>query len=487
MLREGKIVLRDIGGILVAFGVVMLFLIPVSLYFNEFDEKVLHGVIIPSLSSIVAGVALQISFRGAPETKLRHALVTVAMAWLLLPAMSTLPLMHLTGMEFLDAYFESMSGWTSTGLTMFSDPSTLPHTIQFWRTFMQWIGGVGIIVLAIAILARPGTGAYVLYKSEAREERILPSVISTVRAIWWIYLLLTAVAMISFYACGMGPWDAINHAMTTVSTAGFSVTKGSIGFYNSLPIEIVVAVFMIIGAIPFLLYYRAIHGEIKPLIHDVQVKAMMVILLVGIILLTLENMGTYHTILESFRYSAFQFISGLATCGHQTADLLSWSPTAKMIVAISMIIGGCAGSTAGGIKLVRATMVYRGIGWWFRRISFPGRAMMSFRLGSRILHENEVDELVAETSLISLLWIIFLLAGSFILVHFVDLTRFDMVDVFFEVSSAQGNVGLSTGITNPLLHPAGKVVLIFNMWIGRLEIFPILTLFRSMVRGLRPA
>jgi trk system potassium uptake protein TrkH len=484
MLADLKIILRDIGNILIALGIVMAFTLVIPLVFSEWDA--IMGLLIPSSASIGIGLALRFSFRDAKEPELRHAMVTAALAWLIAAFMSALPFVFVAGMGMLDALFEGMSGWTSTGLTMIEAPDELSYTIQFWRSLMQWVGGVGVIVLMISILMHPGTGSYVLYKAEAREERIYPSVVSTVRTIWWIYLLFTAMGIILFSVAGMPIWEAINHSMTAIATGGFTVTEGSMSAYKSPMIEVVIIPMMILGAIPFLIHHKVLRGDFRALIRDSQCRILFLLIGVGALVLTAENylsLGNIN-ILDTARFSVFQFVSALTCTGFQTSDVHTWSPIALIVLSLAMVLGGAAGSTAGGVKLVRTIIAYKGIGWWFKRVSMPSRAITSFRLGDKLLSEEEANRVVAETTLITILWIVFLIAGILVLLYVVP-SQYHLSDVIFEVASAQGNVGLSTGITSSEMNPIGKIVLIFSMWIGRLEIIPVMMLFRSIIMGMR--
>ncbi|MDY6930519.1 MAG: TrkH family potassium uptake protein [Halobacteriota archaeon] len=477
------IILRDLGSILTIIGIVMELSLLVPIAFLENDA--ILGIMIPGLISILCGLSLRFIFKRGKESELRHAMITAAISWFIVAGISSIPFIMVENMSPLSSFFEAMSGWTGTGLTMVDDPGKLTYTIQFWRSLMQWLGGVGVIVLMVSILSRPGTGSFTLYRSEARDEKIHPSVISTVRTIWWIYLLFTIFGIGLFYVAGMSPWEALNHGMTGIATGGFSVISGSIGAYNSPLIELSIIPIMIIGSIPFLIHYKALSGDITAIFKDVQVRAMVVILIGGIVALSAENYLSYRNILVSIRPSVFQFVSALTCTGFQTVDIHGWSPTALIVLSLAMVLGGAAGSTAGGIKIVRAILAYSGVNWWFRRVTISSRAITSFKLGDRLLAEEDANKLVNETTLITLLWILFLFIGVIALLHVIP-SAYHLEDVVFEVCSAQGNVGLSTGITNDSMSSFGKVILIFNMWIGRLEIIPVLMLFRSIVKGLGP-
>jgi len=478
-----KTVLKTLGSILVLLGVIMLSLLVVAYVFGEFN--VIIPLVFTAIVSLAFGLALRYSFKYAKEPELKHAMVCAALAWLVVPAFSSLLFIMIAGMNPLDSFFEAMSGWTGTGLTMIAHPSKLSHTMQFWRSLMQWVGGVGVIVLMISILARPGTGAFSLYKAEAREERIKPSIISTVRMTWWIYLLLTAFGILLLFFAGMSPWGAINHAMTAIGTGGFTITDENIASYNNSVIELAIIPIMVLGAIPFLVHYRVLKGNIKALFKDVQVRAFVVILFILLVILFAANYSLYGDVLGCLRFSSFQLISGLTSTGFQTANVQGWSSTGLLILCMSMIIGGGAGSTAGGVKLIRAVIAYKWIGWSLRRNFLPPKAIIGVRLGDRLLEREEIVKIVSEASLIIILWLLFLFVGVCVLSTVVG-SQFQLGEVMLEVASAQGNVGLSTGITNAGMSCVGKIMLILNMWIGRLEIIPILMLFRVFVKGFGP-
>ena len=483
MLSNLRIVLRDLGSILVILGVLIFFLLGIACYFHE---DVIMPVVITGSGIILLGLLFRYLFRYAGEPEYKHAMICAALVWLVVPAFSAILFVLIEGMSPLDSYFEAMSGWTGTGLTMITHPSGLTHTIQFWRSLMQWVGGVGVIVLMLSVLARPGTGAYVLYKAEAREERIKPSIISTVRMTWWIYLFLTSIGIILFFIAGMKPWEAINHAMTAIGTGGFTITDNSIATYNSFIIELAIIPMMVLGAIPFLVHYRVLKGDVKSYFKDTQCIAFIVVFSILFIPLLAANYLMQSTdLLSATRYSGFQLISGMTCTGFQTVPMHSWSSPALLIMCIAMIIGGGTGSTAGGVKLLRAVIAYKWIKWSLRRNFLPPKAIISVRLGDRFLERENMTKIFSEASLIIILWLIFLFIGICVLSVVVG-SQYPLGEIMFEVASAQGNVGLSAGLTNPGLPYMGKIILILNMWVGRLELIPALMLFRALIRGFEP-
>lgn len=473
-----KIVFIELGKILRIFSVVCLCAVLIPVLFKEFFA--VRYLLITSGLGLASSLVLT-SITVEEEPKLRHAMILAALAWIIVPLYSSIPFMFIERMPFIDSMFESISGWSGTGLTMVVREDHLTHTIQFWRSLMQWIGGVGVIVLMISILARPGTGAYTLYRSEGRTEKIHPSIVSTVKTIWKIFLAYTVAGVFLLWVCGMPLWDAVNHSMTGIATGGFSVVDKSIGTYDSPLIDYAVIPLMIAGAISFVVHYRMIRVDHRVFFTDPQNKAFFLIILAGVAYITYVNLGTFAEITSSFRYSCFQFISALTCTGFQTADhIYAWSEASKLALAVAMVIGGAAGSTVGGIKLIRLILLYKGVVWKFKKVSLSAAAIIPFKLGSKFLSSEEANEEVAEAALISFLWVLFLFLGIFVLLQTVE--GYTLGDVVFEVASAQGNVGLSTGITGPGMGSIPKVALMFNMWIGRLEIIPVLMLIRLILK-----
>jgi len=491
------IILRDLGLLVPVVGIMATISLIVPLIFGE--TFAFAPLAITAGISFALGAALYLPCRKAGEAELKHGMIIAAFGWLLVAALGSLPFILTalfaegheaseTLLYFKDpasAFFEAISGYTGTGLTMAARADLLPKTLQWWRSFTEWIGGMGVIVLMLAILAgpRPGAARYSLYYAEARGEKIHPSINSTLRTMWWIFLLYTFISVVALWGAGMPVWESINHAMTGISTGGFSVTGNSIASYNSIAIELVLVPIMLLGAISFAVHYEMIRGKGRVLWQDFQTRWFLAIALIGIAALTLENLLVFGGA-ESVRHSAFQLVSAITCTGFQSADLSIWSPTGKLLLAAAMFIGGAAGSTAGGIKIMRMLILLKGVQWRFRKIVSPRKAIVPFRFGPTTIDESEVGQRLEDASLITFLWLILLGVGIVILLHTVS-KEYTLSDVVFEVASAQGNVGLSVGITQPTMTLASKLTLCFNMWIGRLEIIPVLMLVRALFRGVQ--
>jgi len=378
-MSDIKTVFRDIGQIFIIIGLVSLLTLAVPLYFGEYHGQTNFDGLYPLLVTVAvflfAGLPLYYFFRKAEQANFKTAMVTAALGWFFVSMIGSIPFLlipydtiTLQTMDGWSGFFESMSGWTGTGLTMVDNEALLPKTLQFWRTFIQWIGGVGVIVLTLSILARPGTGSYVLYKGEARDKKTHPSIVSTVRTIWWIFLLYTIIGIILlsivgvYTMDGMDIWQSINHAMTGIATGGFSVTDDSISSFGWLS-QLIVVILMFFGSIAFAAHYNLLNRQVKKFLADAQLRALLLISFVGIVVLTIFNAShpffNAEELPKVFGPAAFQFISAITCTGFTSVEsLLNWSESTKMILSFAMVIGGAAGSTAGGIKLFRAILLY---------------------------------------------------------------------------------------------------------------------------------
>ncbi|ACK72490.1 cation transporter [Gloeothece citriformis PCC 7424] len=481
-----KTVLRDLGLLLLVPGGMAIISIPVCLFWGE------YYAIIPFLTCAIAswgiGYLLYRCFAGAKSSRTTEAMITAAIGWGIIPlfaaipfvlvanTLATRPLTPLTILEFqhpINAIFEAFSGMTSTGLTMALHESKLPHSLQWWRSFMEWVGGVGVIVLVVSLLDT-NTDPYQLYSAEGRSKTINLTVRSTVRRIWWIYLLYTIAGVFWLKIVGMPWWDALNHGMTAISTGGFTITDDSIDAYAPL-IQWAIIPIMIAGAISFPVHYRLLYKRrISALWGNAQHRALWVLLVIGALGLVLVNYRFKDDWL--WRDSVFQWVSALGTCGFSTVTFTRWSETAKLLLSLAMIIGGTSGSTVGGIKLNRLVFLIKAVLWRFQRIVLRPHQLMRYKLNDEVVTEVEAIRRVEGAAVIFILWLTMLFVGVLILSEIV-LPRYVLSDVIFEAASALGSVGLSTGITHPNLPFIGKLTLIIFMWMGRLEIIPVLLLF----------
>ncbi|WP_042662361.1 TrkH family potassium uptake protein [Haloferax sp. ATB1] len=507
MNRSVATVGRDLGRILEALGGLMCVSLVVPVVWREYYA--LPALLISAAVPLVAGHILYQTFREADAPSRLHGMIVAALGWASVGVFGSLPFLLIAWSvqlgipgfgpaqtatlaaftDPLNAIFESMSGFTGTGLTMTDNEEVLPRTLQWWRTFTEWVGGVGVIVLTTAVLSRPGSGSLTLYESEARSEKIHPSIVSTVRTIWWIFILFTFVSILALWLAGMPIWGAINHAMTGLATGGFSITDNSIATYDSVAIDFVLIPIMLLGSIAFPVHYLILQGDLRNFYTDLQTRWVFGYMGLGSALLWgfLYFGGPYQTPFAALRYGLFQFVSAATCTGFQTAvdstnvALGRWPSYAQLTVTFGMFVGGAAGSTAGGIKLIRGLTLSKGIRYYIADVCYPETAVRRLNINGRRLNEEEASREFMEAAIIVVLWITFLVVGTFVLLLTLPPAEYSLANVVFEVASAQGNVGLSSGITGPESLPTiGKVTFLFNMWIGRLEIIPVLVMLRSI-------
>ncbi|WP_424016383.1 TrkH family potassium uptake protein (plasmid) [Halorientalis pallida] len=505
---------RDIGRILEALGGLLLVSLVVPLIWGEYFA--LPALLVSALIPLGLGWMLYRRFQDAEAPGRFHGMIVAASGWFSVGIFGSLPFLLIAwsvqlgvpGLstpaqtatlaaftEPLNAIFESMSGFTGTGLTMTDNEEVLPHTLQWWRTFSEWVGGVGVIVLTTAILSRPGSGSLTLYESEARSKKIHPSIVSTVRTIWWIFILFTFLSILALWVAGMPIWGAINHGMTGLATGGFSITDNSIATYDSVVIDFVLIPIMLLGSIAFPVHYLILQGDLRNFYSDLQTRWVFTYMALGSALLWsfLYYAGPYETPFAALRYGLFQFVSAATCTGFQTAvdatnvALGRWPSYAQLTVTFGMFVGGAAGSTAGGIKLIRGLTLVKGIRHQIADVFYPETAVRRLKINGRRLNEEEASREFMEAAIIVILWITFLIVGTFVLLLALPSEEYSLANVLFEVASAQGNVGLSSGITGPESLPTvGKIAFLFHMWIGRLEIIPVLVMLRTILnrRGL---
>lgn len=462
-----------------------------------------------------AGLGLRQLGRIPTDFDVRDAMTTAGAGWLAIAIFGALPFLlsaHLTPETVIASYiptgsdattssllhfrdpvhalFESMSGWTTTGLTMSVAEPTLPHALLMYRSLMQWIGGAGIIVLALTVFHQhAGIQGFFLYQAETRQHRLRPSIVETARRVWRVYVVVTiALAVYLFaatlvvlpdYSTGKALFDAVNHAMTGQATGGFSTLDDSIAGYGSPAMEWIHLLPMVSGAIALPVHYLAIIDR-KPLtyVRDLQNRAMFAALAVGSTVVTLGLVGVSGDT-DPFRHGIFQFFSALTGTGWQTSAVSDWPAHAALIVVIGMIIGGAAGSTVGGIKLLRAIYLVRGAWWRIQQVSEPPSAVKVFRLGDRTLPRDAFEAEAGRAAGFLFLWLTGL-AISVLLMSSVLEGEFTLANIIFEAASAQDTVGLSTGLTGPDMPRSVELTFILQMWLGRLEIIPVVVFVRAL-------
>lgn len=469
-------ILRITGALLAALGCAMFLpaLIDIVYLSSDWQVFVLSGIL-----TLLAGSCCWLMGHGANATlSVREAFLMTVIAWVALTAFGALPIFF-SGVVpgFTDAFFESMSGLTTTGATVITGLEFTPPGILFWRSLQQWLGGLGIIVMAVAVLPMLQVGGMQIFKTEAFEttDKILPRASQISGSMTLVYTIFTVLCLFSYWAAGMSVFDAMLHAMTTVATGGFSSKDGSIGAFDSAGIDTIATIFMIAGSLPFLLYVQAFQGNPKPLWRDSQVRFFSGLLIILILIVWFQqhqygvNVG-----LAGLQYAAFNVVSILTGTGYATADYDNWGPLMVGLFMAMMMIGGCAGSTACGIKIFRVQVVLGTMFNHAKQILSPSRVIMR-RYNGRPLPEHVIAAVMS----------FFVLYSTTIaaLTVALSLTGLDDLTAISGAISAVANVGPGLG---PVIGPTGnfqslndpaKWLLAFGMLAGRLELLTILVLF----------
>ena len=413
------------------------------------------------------------------ELRLREGFLVVAAFWIVLGLFGSVPLL-LTNhpqMSPTDAVFESMSGLTTTGATVLTGLAELPESILFYRHQLQWFGGLGIIVLAVAVLPMLGVGGMQLYRAETpgpvKDTRLTPRITETAKALWYVYLGITVLCALAYLLAGMGPFDAICHAFSTVAIGGFSTYDESFGYFNSVAIELVAVVFMFVAGINFSLHFLAWrHRSVKHYIQDPEFRAYSKLLggLIVVVVVYLQFRGYYPTITETLTHGLFQTVSIATTTGFTTADFAVWPGVLPVLLIFSSFVGGCAGSTAGGIKVIRWLLMYRQGLREVQRLVHPS-AEVPVKLGSKAVSQRVVDAVwgffAVYVVVFSVLLLIMVAAGL------------DQVSAFSAVAATLNNLGPGLGAVASGFGEVGvieKWAAVCGMLLGRLEIFTLLVL-----------
>ena len=463
------------GYVCILLGFVMLLPILVAVMYGEYS-KILPFVY-SSIISLILGIILFKRFNIKNELSLKSAMVFVTIIWLIGSAIAALPYYFSGDLSYLNAYFEAMSGFTTTGFSMYN-LDYASFTMNFWRAFTQWLGGIGIIVMALTILSSPGVNIMRMYSAEGRGERLAPSIRHTSRIILYIYLLYTAISIILFKVAGMPIFDSVFYAFSALSTGGFGLQNSSIAFYHNIWIEIVAMIVMIIGATNFALHFTVLKGNWKEYFKDIETKVAWTLLIGGTLLVTifLYNGSVYgHDVLTSIRYSVFQVVTALTTTGLQTANPtdipVKWEGLGIFVLTLLMIIGAGACSTGGGIKWLRIGILVKGMWWEIKSLILPQSAVISRKI--RHVNDIKIDEnLIRLTGLFVFSYIaVYIISVIIVLFYYPNLPQ-----VLFEVASGLSNVGLGSALLSSTSPVVVKLVFIADMWIGRLEIWPILLL-----------
>lgn len=456
-------------------GISMLIPLLISYMYGEPDFS---GHLKSSIICFCLGLPIWYITRKNRSLSSKDGFAIVSLAWLLVALTGTFPFYFTDSItSFTDAWFESMSGVTTTGSSILSDIEILPHGVLFWRSFLQWIGGMGIIVFTIAILPLLGVGGVQLFKAEVPgpvADKIRPRVKETAKILWMVYIGFTAVETILLAAFGMPLFDAVCHSFTTMPTGGFSTQNASLGAYESNAIQYIVIIFMFIAGANFTLHFRAITGNFKSYSKDSEFLTYFgIIVLTSILIFANINAASQSWTHDTFLDSLFQTVSIITTTGFGTSDYELWPFFSQFLIIILMFVGGMGGSTGGGMKIARIILLIKFAATETRRM-LHSRAIIPIRIGSRYISED----VIRNTLGFFLIYISIFVLTTLIL----TMLNLDFESAIGAAASAIGNIGPGLGDYGPtdnfsLLHPFGKWMLSFCMLLGRLEVFTVMVLF----------
>ncbi|MDP1709089.1 MAG: TrkH family potassium uptake protein [Gammaproteobacteria bacterium] len=472
------VIQRIMGLLLMLFSITML---PPLLLAYLAHEPTLLAFLWSYGITLVSGALLWLPVRKVrKELRLRDGFVIVSLFWALLALFGALPFMLAHGTAtFTDAYFETMSGLTTTGSTVLAGLDQLPMSINLWRGMLQFLGGMGIVVLAVAILPMLGVGGMQLYKAETpgpmKDSKLTPRIKETAKSLWYIYVGLVVLCASALWLAGMTPFDAIIHSFTAVSTAGFSSHDASIAYFNSPLIEMILVLFMLLGGINFALHFLVLRGRsLRVYWQDSEFRVHMGIFVAATVVVTayLAWSHYYADIWQALRYAVFQVVSMVTTTGYVSADYGAWPPVLGALLMVLAFVGGSAGSTSGGIKVVRAVLLFKQTLCEIRRLMHPS-ALVPLKLSGKVVPDRTV---AAISAFFATYLACFGLIGLAISAQGVE-----MVTAFSATAAAINNLGPGLNGVGPAsnyaaLPEAAKWMLSFAMLLGRLEIFTLLVL-----------
>lgn len=505
---------------MVLLGLVMVLPAFVSMVYSEWYT--VYGFLLSALIVCGLGFLLYRVFKNSEEPHYNQSLIIAACGWLVITIAGGLPFYIISGitpdyvmekfipegadysfsslMYFrnpLHCFFESMSAYTTTGLTMAVHEPSVGKGVLFYRSLAQWVGGAGFIVMVLAVFKQTsGRSAILLYGSEASGQKLRPRVIETARSIWKVYFLITTFSTIYLvigtylilpdYPLCENIFDSINHAMTGQSTGGFSTLDDSIAGYKSPAMEMLYLLPMILGSFSIPFYYKIIYqGKFNELWKDIQTRSLIFAFIGGSLI---QTFLLFHAkiVSDPLRKGIFQFVSAMSTTGWQTSNIGSWDWISIIfIVSAAMFIGGASGATVGGIKIIRALLIKKGLRWQIYRVFLSENTVKAIKFNGKSLLPEEMNEEFSRAAAFAIIFFLIILGSSIITMIYAK-GHFNYPDALFEATSAQSTVGLSTGITDPSMSPVLELVYIFQMWSGRLEVIPVFALIRSVIWGINP-
>lgn len=474
-----RLVFRVIGFVLRCEAGLLALPALVSALYQEWEMCLIFlGVIVFALA---ASGLLLLKRPFSTHFQVREGFFAVAMTWIVLACVGALPF-YFSGYfhGYIDCVFEAMSGFTTTGSTILTEVESLPKGLLFWRSFTHWIGGMGVLVFVLGIMPNMDPSSIQLMKAESpgpTPGKLVPKLKDTARILYSIYFVMTAVQIVLLCAVGMPFYDSVIHAMGTAGTGGFSSRNLSVGAYGNVPAEMIIAVFMLLFGVNFNIYYMSLRRQWSGIRENEELRWYLMIVGVSILLITLNILPLCSSGWEAFRYSSFQVSSIITTTGYGTADFNLWPAFSRNILVVLMIVGACAGSTGGGIKVSRLIILFKSLKSEISRVLHPN-------LVKRVKMEGRVipDEIVRNTLAFFFAYMMIIIVSILL----VSLDGYDLVTSVTSVFATIGNIGPGLELVGPMgnfsmFSGFAKLVLTFCMLAGRLEIFPVLIVFSPRV------
>lgn len=468
-----KIIFSILGKILILEAALMIPSLAVSFVYHE---SCASAFVISAGLTFLAGIFLK---KFKPEnTRMspKEGFVIVGLAWVILSLFGALPF-FINGSipSFIDAFFETASGFTTTGASILTEVESLEHGILFWRSFTHWIGGMGILVFLLAVVSQSNDYSMHMLRAESPGPsvgKIVPKIRNTAKILYEMYLVLTILMIFCLLLTGMPLFDSVCNAMATAGTGGFAIKNSSIASYNSVSVEVITTVFMILFGVNFNIYYFIVVKKFKEILHNEELKVYLGIILISTAIITLNILGMYSNIWEALRYSSFSVATVISTTGFGTADFNLWPTLSKMVLCLLMIIGACAGSTAGGLKVSRFMILVKSIKREIIKIANP-REITRIRIDGKSVE----DSLSSGVNTYFTIYIAIILCS----IALIAIDGFDFETTVTAVLSCFNNIGPGLGLVGPtgnfsMFSDFSKLILSADMLLGRLEIFPLLLL-----------
>lgn len=480
-------VFHTLGSLITIQGCILLLPMVVVLLYHEYS--MVYVFILSSFLSLVTGISMQ-RFTRPDSVRFLQGMLICGLAWIVLSLFGALPFYLGSNASFLDAYFETVSGYTTTGITIFTNIESLPRSILFWRSLIQWLGGLGILTFFLAITFRSHSTYFQLFSAESHKidsTRPTPSISKTIIILWTLYTIFTLVEVIALKILGLNLFDSLCHSLTSLSTGGFSPYDSSVdyfrrtGYAHYKAIEYVITFFMFLGGMNFLLHYKLIKGRFNDVSNNTELRYYVTIILFSTLFVIFDR---YHHILsfsldkleDCFRHTIFTVVSLVTTTGFGTTDINDpfFPPMSKQIFLILMLVGGCVGSTGGGVKVLRIAILFKAFRGQITKLRLPRKALSEVVVDHQLVPDAELKRIAG----IFFGWLLLLLIGGLATDFFSDLGSWESFSGMF---SAVGNIGPCYISVQQMSELPGivKLTYIFGMLAGRLEIFPILLLFST--------